>query len=273
MTYRTDCGGEKFFRNKPAQCGEDVARTCKCGGTQNSVAKLAKTLGEGTSSIPAPTVSIDTPMAGSVAAGFTVHASAGSRRGVAKVEMWLNNHNWATAQGAAFGMDGQPNPSSYSMTAPANVPDGNIDLVVKAYDDLDIETDSATVSLLKGAPCATADTCLTGQKCDAGKCFWDPPTGQLGDACTYNEFCITGQCQDSDEGQYCTQACVVGSADGCPATFDCVATSATGGVCLPQGKASSGCCSVGREGSRDIWGHLGLGLFVVGMMLRRRRVQ
>ena len=38
MTYRTDCGGEKFFRNKPAQCGEDVARTCKCGGTQNSVA-------------------------------------------------------------------------------------------------------------------------------------------------------------------------------------------------------------------------------------------
>jgi hypothetical protein len=271
MTYRTDCGGEKFFRNEPAQCGEYVARTCKCGGTQNSVAKLTKVLGAGTSSIAAPTIVIDTPTGGAVTAGFTVHADAGSRRGVAKVEMWLNNHNWTTAQGAAFGQNGQPNPSTYAMTAPMNVPDGNIDLVVKAYDDLDIETDSATVSLVKGAPCATAASCLTGQKCDAGKCFWDPPTGQLGDVCTYNEFCVTGQCQNSDEGQFCTQNCVVGSMDGCPAMFECVATSDTGGVCLPQSAGSSGCCSIGREGPRALWGYLGLGLFVVAMMLRRRR--
>src|SRR5664279_6289397 len=112
-----------------------------------------------------------------------------------------------------------------------------------------------------GAPCASADACLTGQKCEAGKCFWDAPVGVLGDACTYNEFCVTGLCQQSDIGQYCTQNCVVGSSDGCPAMFDCVATSDTGGVCLPQDKGGGGCCSVdGRESNRSIWAHIGLGV-------------
>lgn len=271
MTYRADCGGQKFFRNKPAACGEDVARTCKCGGVQNSVNKLTLVLGAGTSSIPAPTVSIETPSAGPIASGFAVHASAGSRRGVAKVEMWLNNHLWATAPGAAFGANGQANPSDYTLTTPANVPNGVIDLVVKAYDDLDLETDSATVTLQMGAPCASADTCLTGQKCEAGKCFWDPPVGVLGDTCTYNEFCVTGLCQQSDIGQYCTQSCVVGSSDGCPAMFDCIATSDTGGVCLPQDKGGVGCCSVGRESNRSIWAHIGLGVLALGFIVRRRR--
>ena len=40
MTYRNDCGGEKFFRNEIANCGETANRTCKCGGTQNSHAKI-----------------------------------------------------------------------------------------------------------------------------------------------------------------------------------------------------------------------------------------
>ena len=65
-----------------------------------------------------------------------------------------------------------PTPS-YTLTAPTNVPDGVIDIVAKAYDDLESETDSATVTVTKGAPCADASTCATGQKCEAGKCFWD----------------------------------------------------------------------------------------------------
>lgn len=272
MTYRMDCGGQKFFRNKPAACGEYVARTCKCGGVQNSVNKLTQVLGAGTSSIPAPTVSISTPTAGPVAAGFSVHAAAGSRRGVAKVEMWLNNHLWVTSPGAPFGVNGQANPADYTLTAPANVPNGVIDLVVKAYDDLDVETDSPTVTVQMGASCATAASCLTGQKCDAGKCYWDPPVGVLGDACTYNEYCVTGMCQQSDIGQYCTQNCVVGSSDGCPAMFDCIATSDTGGVCLPQDKGGGGCCSVdGRESNRSIGAHIGLGVLALGFIVRRRR--
>jgi MYXO-CTERM domain-containing protein len=271
MTYRTDCGGEKFFRNKPAACGEYATRACVCGGLQNSVGKLTNALGAGTSIIPAPTSMILGPAAGSVAAGFSVQVAAGSRRGVAKVELWLNGHNWASVPGAAFGNNGQPNPSNYNLIAPSNVPDGVIDIVAKAYDDLDIETDSATVTVMKGAACTSAASCLTGQKCDAGKCFWDPPTGQLGDKCTYNEFCVTGMCQDSDIGQYCTQSCVLNSSDACPMTYDCIGISDTQGVCLPQGKGSSGCCSVGAESPRALYAHVGLGLFVLGLVVRRRR--
>ena len=272
MTYRSDCGGEKFFRNKPAQCGEfGPPRTCKCGGLQNSHAKLLSLFGAGQSIVPAPTSMILAPAGGTVTNGFAVSASAGSARGVEKVELWLNNHNWKTVPGNAFGNQGQPNPSPYSLVAPSNVPDGVIDVVVKAYDDLGLETDSATVTVMKGAACTSEATCLTGQKCDAGKCFWDPPTGMLGDKCTYNEFCVTGMCQDSDIGQYCTQSCVVNSSDACPAMFDCIPTTDTQGVCLPHDSGGGGCCSVGPESRRGVWAHIGLGLVVVGLLLRRRR--
>ncbi len=272
MTYRMDCGGQKFFRNKPAACGEYATRLCTCGGTQNSVVRLTKTLGAGTSSIPAPSLVLSSPaMGAAVQSGFTVLASAGSRRGVAKVELYLNDHLWATAVGAAFGINGQPNPSNYTITAPSNVPDGVIDVQLKAYDDLDNLTASPIVTVQKGAACASAATCLTGQKCETGKCFWDAPTGLLGDTCTYNEYCTTGLCQQSDIGQYCTQACVVGSTDGCPATFDCVATSETGGVCLPQSTGGGGCCSVGHDGSHLPYAPIGLGVVALGFVLRRRR--
>src|SRR3569623_1842776 len=272
MTYRSDCGGEKFFRNKPAQCGEfGPPRTCKCGGLQHSHAKLLSLFGAGQSIVPAPTSMILAPAGGPVANGFAVSARAGSARGVEKVELWLNNHNWKTVPGNAFGNQGQPNPSPYSLVAPSNVPDGVIDVVVKAYDDLGLETDSATVTVMKGAACTSEATCLTGQKCDAGKCFWDPPSGMLGDKCTYNEFCVTGMCQDSDIGQYCTQSCVVNSSDACPAMFDCIPTTDTQGVCLPHDSGGGGCCSVGPESRRGVWAHIGLGLFVVGLLLRRRR--
>jgi len=271
MTYRMDCGGEKFFRNKPAACGEYASRACVCGGLQNSVGKLTKALGAGTSTIPAPTSMILAPAGGAVSAGFTVQVSAGSRRGVDHVELWLNNHNWATTPGAAFGQNGQANPSNYSLTAPAMVPDGVIDVVAKAYDDLGIETDSATVTVTKGAACTSAASCLTGQKCDSGKCFWDPPTGQLGDKCTYNEFCVSGMCQDSSVGQYCTQSCVVNSEGACPATYDCIATTDTQGVCLPHDSSGGGCCSVGHESSSAVFAHIGLGLFVFGLVVVRRR--
>ena len=48
MTYRVDCGGEKFFRDRDAQCGEDAVRDCTCKGTQNSHAKLLTKFGPGT---------------------------------------------------------------------------------------------------------------------------------------------------------------------------------------------------------------------------------
>ncbi|HLL20517.1 MAG TPA: hypothetical protein VK427_00215, partial [Kofleriaceae bacterium] len=40
MTYRVDCGGQRFFRNQRAKCGEFAERPCRCGDTQNSHKKL-----------------------------------------------------------------------------------------------------------------------------------------------------------------------------------------------------------------------------------------
>ncbi len=274
MTYRQDCGGQHFFRDLAANCGETANRACHCGGLQNSHQHLIMALGAGTPITRAPTAKILSPAANAtVQAAATVQLTAGAQRGVARVDLYLNGHNWASAKAAAWTLEGQPDPSPYSITFPSTVPDGVIDIVAKAYDDIGIEGDSATITVTKGAACATASTCLAGQKCEAGKCFWDPPVGVLGAACTYNEYCTSGICQDSDVGQYCSQACVVGSTDGCPATFDCVATSETGGVCLPQSSGGGGCCSV-EDGRRHApWAPISLGVVGLGLVLRRRRVR
>ncbi|HEX7699720.1 MAG TPA: Ig-like domain-containing protein [Kofleriaceae bacterium] len=272
MTYRYDCGGEKFFRNEGAFCGENAVRACICPNqTQNSHQKILSVFGPGTPITAPPAVAIVAPAAGdTVVNGAPIGATASAQRGVARLELYVNGHKWAETVGAKFGVSGQPE-TTYAINLPANVPDGVMDLVVKAYDDIEVETDSATVTVTKGVACANASSCATGQKCEAGKCFWDAPVGVLGDNCTFNEYCVSGVCTDSDIGQYCSQACVVNSADGCPLNFDCVATSDAQGQCLPH-DTGGGCCSVDRhESNRSIWAHLGLGVLAMSFIFRRRR--
>ncbi len=275
MTYRTDCGGQKFFRNKAARCGEFEVRDCSlgsvCGGgggtSQNSHQKLLSIFGPGQSLVPAPTVAINTPMAGAtVTDGQIVGFQAGSKRGVERSELYLNGWKWAEVKGAGFGSSGQANPSNYTVKFPAGVPNGVIDVQIKAYDDLEVMTASETVTVTKGAPCASADSCAAGQKCEAGKCFWDPPTGKLGDACTYQQFCESDLCVQTDDGGYCSQDCIVGATGACPMDFECVAAGASG-ACLPI--ETGGCCNIGGGGAA--WVHGGLSLFVLGLVLRRRR--
>lgn len=267
MTYRVDCGGEKFFRNASAQCGEYTTRQCRCGGTQDSHLKILTVFGPGNSIVPAPTASVILPTGGTVSNGFTVQAAAFSQRGVFRTELWLNGYKWTEHPGSAFSTEGQAM-STYPLMAPGGVPDGVIDIVVKAFDDLGVEGDSATVTVTKGAPCTTAASCAKGQQCDAGKCFWTAATGMLGDACTYPQFCTSGLCEGTADQQICTQECIVGVADSCPAKYDCVMTSGANGVCFPS-TSGGGCCSVG--GAAPVWVHAGLGAIVLGLVLPRRR--
>jgi hypothetical protein len=271
MTYRFDCGGQKFFRNKPASCGEMAVRPCQCGGSQNSHLKIFNVFGEGTSLIPPPTVGVTAPLDGAtIQNGAVVSITAGSRRGIEKVELWLNGYKWGEAPGAKFRDEGQPNPSNYSIMMPTNVPDGVIDVVVKAFDDIGEETDAPTITVTKGAPCSSADTCATGQKCEAGKCFWDAPVGVLGDECSYAQYCESGLCVDTSEGSLCSQDCVVGSMDGCPADFECVAFGQSG-ACVPTG-GGGGCCSIGkRQSSTQVVFQLVFGALILGFVVRRRR--
>ncbi len=276
MTYRFDCGGQKFFRNETANCGEDEERPCRCGATQNSHLKILSVFGPGMAITGNPESLVTTPNASSTAASSlpaNVLASAFSKRGIARVELFLNGFKWASAPGAAFGRNGQP-ASAYALTLPAGVPDSIYDVVARAYDDLGAFTDSPIVTVTKGpvGGCASAATCAAGQKCESGKCFWDAPIGEIGETCTFPQFCKSQICQGTAEEQICTQGCVPGLADSCPegSGLTCVASGSPGqGICFFD-ESSGGCCSAsGGTG----WVPGGLAALVLGLVIfgRRRR--
>lgn len=281
MTYRSDCGGQKFFRNKVAKMGDfapcgmpdgNSNNPCICAGQHNSHQKLTEVFGAGTSIIPPPTAAVTFPTPSSTL-GATVTGTAGSKRGVDHVEMYLNGWKWQTKPGAAFGAQGQVNPSPYSFNVPGDLPNSTYDVVLKAYDDLGAMTASSTVTVNKGGPCASADTCAKGQKCENGRCFWDQPVGNIGDACTYAQYCKSLNCQGTADKQICTQECIIGTSDSCPADsgLECVDTGGGKGICFFPAD-SGGCCSVGNGGNAWIPAVLGaLGFGVIVMRPRRRK--
>lgn len=267
MTYRNDCGGQKFFRNEKALCGETSARACKCTGNQNSHEKLEATFGPGTPITGNPSVMITSPTSGGTTAQV-VGAMAGSKRGVARVELFFNGFKWAETLGAAFGRQGQPNPSDYAILIPAALPSSVVDIKAVAYDDLGLSTESVVVTATRGGPCQSASNCATGQKCEAGKCFWDPPAGEIGDECTYPQFCKSLMCRGTSDQQICTHNCLPFMTDSCEPGLECVLDTPELGVCfLPD---SGGCCSVGR-GGRDWVPPALLAAVVLAFVMRRRR--
>lgn len=272
MTYRNDCGGQKFFRNASASCGEFQARACRCGSSQNSHVKLLTVFDPSGAAplIQPPTVALTLPKATDTTLGSSVAADAGSKRGVSKVELFINGFKWAEVKGAAFGAAGQANPSSYPIPVPASLPNSIVDVKIRAFDDLGNFTDSAVMTVTKGAPCMTADTCAKGQKCEAGRCFWEPATGELGDECEYAQFCVSGICRGTAELQICTQDCVPGVSDACPSGYSCVPTEANSGICFVAD--DGGCCSTSR--GRAPWAPIAIATLTLGLLVvrgRRRR--
>jgi MYXO-CTERM domain-containing protein len=275
LTYRRDCGGQKFFRNDSALCGENNVKPCNCGSTQNSHGKLLVTFGanEGAQLIGPPTSAITMPTTGQL--GANVSVAAGSKRGVSKVELIINGFKWGELKGATFGPMGQLDPSTYQVPIPAELPNSIVDVVARACDDLARCTDSPTVTLTKGAACADASTCAKGQKCEAGKCFWDPAVGQIGDTCTYNQFCESLMCAGDEGAQVCSKNCVPNTEDACPEMFECIPTGVTAGFCYPKDESGGGCCSVGDDddGPSQWFVHGGLSLAMLGLLVRRRRTR
>ncbi len=269
MSYRSECGGQRFFRNDNATCGEFSGRPCMCGGFQNSHLKILAIFGPGTPITKPPTLAVTSPTDGqTVSNGATVLATAAAQRGVFRLELWLNGYKWLTVKGAPFTSTGQPE-TTYPITFPADVPDGVIDIVIKAYDDIDAVTESAPITVTKGAPCADASTCAKGQKCDAGKCFWDTPTGKLGEACEYKQFCESEQCVDTSAGMVCSSECIVGVEDSCPTDFTCAGTAGATGFCVSKSAVEPGCLDCSSGGDPRPVALIGFG--VLGVLMRRRR--
>ncbi|MBV8758274.1 MAG: hypothetical protein JO257_13395 [Deltaproteobacteria bacterium] len=269
MTYRTDCGGEKFFRNKRAQCGESKVRNCKCGATQNSHTMLLGIFGAGTVITSPPTVSMTYPPPGSttIVNGIAIHALASSQRGVSHVELYFNGSRWGDKPGVPFGSTGQP-ASDYAFPLPANLPDGVIDIEVKAYDDLGAMAATTPLTVTKGAPCTDSAQCLKDQTCDAtGRCVFPAPAGKLGADCAYDQFCESWQCTETTSGKRCSQSCAIDEPATCPSGFDCLGSEQSG-FCWPHD--SGGCCSV-SESPGAAWAHAGLAFFAAAFVMRRRK--
>jgi MYXO-CTERM domain-containing protein len=276
MTYRDDCGGQKFYRNKFASCGEfeqQGPRQCRCGANQNSHLMLLNIFGGGTSLIGPPEVAVTTPAVSSTAANSlpaNIIASAGSKRGVNRVELYLNGFKWAEVNGAPFGRQGQMNPSAYGLLPPPNLPDSIYDIEVRAFDDLEIVGTSPIITVTKGAAggCVSADTCALGQKCEAGKCFWDPPSGVVGDSCDFPEFCLSGKCEGTADEKICTQNCIPGVADSCPMGLTCL-ENGNNDICFLPSDEGGGCCSTSN--GTTPWAPFGFAGVVLGFVLMRRR--
>ncbi|MFT3697275.1 MAG: hypothetical protein QM831_29295 [Kofleriaceae bacterium] len=263
MTYRDDCGGEKFFRNFRAQCGEYASRACRCGGTQNSHAAILKVFGAATPITMPPHVMINGLASGAMTAG-AVHATAGAQRGVAKVELFLNGSRWAVVGGAPFSTTGQPD-ADYALTIPETVPNSIVDVMVRATDDLGISTDSDVVTATRGSACTDVSQCLADQSCTDGKCAYPAPVGELGAECPYAQYCMSWECVDTDVGKRCVEDCEVDEPSSCPANFTCQDIGGGKGLCV---EVSAGCCSVGGGSPLT---SAGLTLLVMVCLRRRRR--
>ena len=264
MTYLVDCG-QKHFLNLQVPCGEfDGPRTCKCSGeTQDSFRKLIDELGVGTLPGP-PQVEIQYPLGGAViGAGEMVFINTVEPRVVIRTELWINGWRW----GDGFGT---PDQALFQIAIPPQVPDGILDIEAHAINDVGAEG-VARATVTKGAPCADASTCIAGQSCDAGKCVFPTPAGELGDECETDFDCASTRCLSDGTNHLCTDDCLIGFAD-CPSGFTCLqSTSPTSGACWPDdliGGPKAGCCQAGNDAAP---GMIVLALGVVVILRRRRR--
>jgi MYXO-CTERM domain-containing protein len=281
-SYYGPCGsGERgFFRNVPMECVDTGGQpsTCQCGGRANNHSHIVGIFGESGVTPPPTTVSIGQPQdGGTITATSQVSVGMTAHRGVFKVELYFNGWLWATwnaPEGPGPG-DGWPIPATL-IDPPDTFPDGVIDVEVRAYDDIGTMA-SDSVQVTKGAPCTSADTCLDGQQCADGKCFWDAPSAETGDACEFDQQCIgpnvyDGTCGEGSDGtKICTKACYAGPGADCAEGFHCEVTNASdnSGVCWPD-EPPPGCCSTGSDPGAPL-APLAFAALVGVLVLRRRR--
>lgn len=237
LSYLTACG-DRFFRDHESPCGEYEARACMCGGaSQNPHRMLLEVFGAG-SPTPAPDPVIVIPPADSqVYEGFSVYAEVSVARGIDTVELWINGTRIDERSG-------QLNNDVYIFeTRDYPVPDGILDLEIRASDDLGSEG-LARTTVIKGAPCEHAEECLSGQYCNAGRCLDLQPTGELGEPCTVDSDCRSELCLDNGYEKRCSDTCIPENEDSCVSagsrTFDCV-ESGDGDFCWPRPRRSGGC--------------------------------
>lgn len=228
MTYLSGCG-DKFFRDYPAPCGEDAARSCQCGGeTQNSVALLRARLGL-PEQIP-PQIVLKSPLDGTKPyPRFPIEADVTDNYLVAEVEFFVDGTSVKKFTRPPFKMYTSPDLplGAHEIRIVARDPGGN---VAEAVANVEIVPE-----------CTTSEQCGDGEICQKSVCGTD-----IGGACEFNEECAVGfVCVTEGRESLCTKLCSPGS-DSCPSGFVCQTSAQGSGRCWPGG---DGGCSAARPGA------------------------
>jgi hypothetical protein len=267
MTYLEGPCGRKYFRNRAIPCGEFEPKSCICGvNAQNSHLELLATFGAGTPP-PAPEVTVLYPDANSsVQDHFSVFFSALDPRLVDHVDVYFNGTRFQTVPGHNY----QNREEEYNVEAP-DYPDGYIDVELRAYNGINEAAGTAEITVLKGAPCTSSDQCFDFMECKGGRCAYPAASGELGDDCEYDQYCLSGACARKGDSGYCSQGCNPSVTGACPIGFECLEQ----GLCWPEGAdGGGGCCAVaGGQGKDDTFPLALLSLFagaIVALRWRRR---
>ncbi len=263
MTYLDGGCGKKFFRNNNFPCGEFQLADCNCSGlTQNSHVELKGVFGVGTMP-PAPELAILLPKQDDVVTDeFSIYWDALDERLILRTELWINGSKYQEIPGHDF----EHQNDNYNISAPP-LPDGIIDVEMRAYNQIGSES-IQKITVTKGDACTSKESCFDFQECNAGRCEYGPAAAELGDSCNVDPNCLEGACAEVDGERVCATECTLNVTGACSEGFECVMSS-NGGVCWPAGE-TGGCCSVAGS-KHDPLPWFGLGMFLVGLMLLRRR--
>ena len=172
MTYLS-YSGNRTFQSTDASCGESTARPCgisgsSCRATQNSVALLRERVGDANRDNQAPLVAITSPAdSATVAAGFSISATASDNVAVRSVAFYLDGDLAATRTAAP-----------YTLTTDPELAAGSHTIVVEATDaDGNVTTQQLDVVIAApAAPATTGDSPATAAGCTATR---DTPAGWL----------------------------------------------------------------------------------------------
>lgn len=276
-----------YFRNKQMPCGEfqNNVPMCSCGGNRvNSHLQLTTTFGRGVQP-PPPTASFLYPADGAqITTDPLFQIGAEDSRGVSRIEIYMNGWRWHTFNESVNLTPPFSWPGEYTINVSADLPDGVYEVEARTYNDLglpgafdEVSYGSATITLNKGSPCSGAGDCLDGQYCENGGCYWDQPVGELGESCTYDQYCIgpdvyDGVCAEGGDGLICTYDCVAGVNDNCPEDYYCPGAEGENNTCLPgDGPVDPGCCSTGDDTRGSVAARLTLVLGVGVLLFGRKR--
>ena len=157
--------------------------TCKCSSTQNSHTMLLERLRSRHADDAGAARHDDASRR--PARRRSPNGIASSRERVRRSAASRRSSSTSTAAGGRddpgvpFGPNGQPIRRTTRSRCRRTLPDGIIDIVVKAYDDLGIvDRDATPITVTKGAPCTDASTAACRIRCATpAAALWPAPTG------------------------------------------------------------------------------------------------